>query len=53
MKVGIAGRDWFAGEDHEIEAFARQLDSEADGEDALLDALLSDGLDEHGRRRAG
>jgi len=47
----INGKDWFGGEDHEVEAFARQIGAEADDEDALVDALLSDGLDERGRRR--
>jgi hypothetical protein len=42
------GSDWFSGEAHEVEAFARQIQAEADGEDWLLAALLSDGLDEDG-----
>jgi len=50
----VSGRDWFGGEDHEVEAFARQIEAEADGEDWLLASLLSDGLDEDGlARRAG
>jgi hypothetical protein len=47
----INGKDWFGGEDHEVEAFARQIEAEAADDEYLVDALLSDGLDEDGRRR--
>jgi hypothetical protein len=47
----INGKDWFGGEDHEVEAFARQVDGEAADEEYLVDVLLSDGLDGEGRRR--
>jgi hypothetical protein len=43
----INGRS-FTGEDHEVEAVGRQAAAEADGEDWLLAALLSDGRDEDG-----
>lgn len=47
----INGKDWFGGEDHEVEAFARQIDAEAADEDYLIEVLLSDGLDSDGRKR--
>jgi hypothetical protein len=47
----IAGRDWFGGEDHEVEAFARQIDGEAADDEYLVEVLMSDGLDDEGRRR--
>lgn len=54
MEIKIAGRDFFSGEDHEVEALARSFDQRRDDEDEwLVDVLLADQDWDRRNRRAG